>query len=271
MHPILWRVKTIAEKIPGAFRVYKFVTSRTGEGKIYQITQGPLAGARWKRYNHLPYWYHKGLYEPQLSEYIQAHLKEGETFWDIGAHAGYHALTAARAVGARGRVIAVEPDPDICAIFREQLVLNAIDHCTVIQGAVADREGTVTLRRWAVDSRGSSLEEAGATDGEAIRVPSMTLDGMAKQYPHPQMLKMDIEGAEVLALPGGGELFSGADRPRHLIVGVHGAPAKAFTETFLRDHAYRVITPPTSEVLATLIAVADTDGPHAESADVGQR
>ena len=257
MHPILWRAKAVAEKIPGAFRVYKFVTSRTGEGRVYQITQGPLAGARWKRYNRLPFWYHKGLYEPELSEYIRANLKEGETFWDIGAHAGYHALTAARTVGPRGRVIAVEPDSDTCAIFREQLALNGIGHCTVIQGAVSDREGTVTLRRLAVDSRRSSLEEAGATEGETVRVPSMTLDGMATHHPRPRMLKMDIEGAEVLALPGGEGLFRGADRPRHLIVGVHGAPAKAFTETFLRDHAYRVITPPTSDVLATLIAVAE--------------
>lgn len=257
MHPVLRRMKSMAEKIPGAFRVYKFVTSRTGEGRIYEITQGPLAGARWKRYNHLPYWYHKGLYEPDLSEYIHAHLKEGETFWDIGAHAGYHALTAARMVGARGRVIAVEPDPDICAIFREQLALNGIEHCTVLQGAVADREGTVTLRRWAVDSRGSALEAVGTIEGEAIQVPSMTLDGMLTRYPRPQMLKMDIEGAEVFALPHGEVLFSGADRPRHLIIGVHGAAAKTFTETFLRDHAYRVVTPPTSEDLATLIAVAD--------------
>ena len=255
--PVLWRMKSVAERLPGAFQVYKFVTSRTGEGKIYQIGAGPMAGVRWKRYNCLPYWYHTGQYEPEISAHIGAHLKAGETFWDIGAHAGYHAIMAARTVGAHGRVIAVEPDPDTCAILREQLALNGIGNCTLIQGAAADRSGTVTLRRLSVDTRRSSLQEIGASDGEALQVPSVTLDELASRYPCPQMLKMDIEGAEVLALPGGQRLFRGDDRPRHLIIGVHGAAAKTFTEAFLREHAYRVTSPPTANVMATMTAVAE--------------
>jgi FkbM family methyltransferase len=256
MHPIVWRMKAVAEKIPGAFRVYKFVTSRAGEGQVYQITEGPLAGARWKRYNSLPYWYHRGLYEPGISGYILQHLGEGEVFWDVGAHAGYHALVAARTAGPHGQVVAIEPDPAICAIFREQLALNGITHCTVVQGAVSDNEGTVTLRRNALDSRTSALQSVGGRTGEAILVPSMTLDGMLARYPRPQMIKMDIEGAEVLALPAGQALFSGAGRPRHVLIGVHGAEAKELTETFLIEHGYRVVTPPTSDVVTTLIAVA---------------
>ena len=253
----LWRLKSVAEKLPGAFRVYKFVTSRAGEGKVYEIDRGPMAGVRWKRYNSLPYWYHTGQYEPQLSVHIADHLGEGETFWDIGAHAGYHTIMAARTVGARGRVIAVEPDPESCAILSEQLALNSIGNCTVIQGAVADRGGPLTLRRLRVDTRRSALQAVGRSDGEAIQVPGMTLDELATRYPRPQMLKMDIEGAEVLALPGGERMFRGADRPRHLIIGVHGAAAKRFTEAFLGEHAYRVTSARTSNALATLTAVAE--------------
>ena len=250
-------MKSMAEKVPGAFRVYKFVTSRTGEGKIYEIDRGPMAGVRWKRYNSLPYWYHTGQYEPHVSSHIGAHLSEGDAFWDIGAHAGYHTLMAARTVGPRGRVIAVEPDPDTCVIFREQLALNGIENCTLVQGAVSDRSGTLTLRRLAIDTRRSALQEVGAGDGEAVQVQGTTLDEMASRYPLPHMLKMDIEGAEVLALPGGEGLFSGDARPRHLIIGVHGAAAKRFTETWLRAHGYRVTSPPTLDVMATLTAIAE--------------
>jgi FkbM family methyltransferase len=250
-------MKSVAEKLPGAFRVYKFVTSRAGEGKVYQIAHGPMAGVRWRRYNSLPYWYHTGQYEPEISAHIKAHLKKGETFWDLGAHAGYHSVMAARTVGPRGHVVAVEPDPDTCAIFREQIALNDIGNCTLIQCALADKGGTVTLRRLRLDTRRSALQEVGADEGEAIRVPAMTLDKLAARQPRPHMLKMDIEGAEVLALPGGETLFRGDHRPRHLIIGVHGADAKRFTEEFLREHAYRVTTPPTSNVQATLMAVAE--------------
>jgi hypothetical protein len=87
---LFWTIKAFVEKMPGAFAVYKFITSRTGEGKVYEIKNGPMQGLHWKRYNLLPYWYHLGLYEPQLSEYIARNLPVGGTFWDIGANAGYH-------------------------------------------------------------------------------------------------------------------------------------------------------------------------------------
>ncbi|MBK8027260.1 MAG: FkbM family methyltransferase [Chloroflexi bacterium] len=200
---LFWTLKSHVEKIPGAFRLYKFVTSRTGEGKIYTVASGPMQGLRWKRYNRLPYWYHAGLYEPQLTNYIQKHLPPGGVFWDIGAHAGYHAICAARVVGEQGRVIAVEADPDIAAIMREQIALNALQNVTVLPQAVADKVGTITFMRSGLDSRTSSIAGLGGERGQgtAIDVPTITLDVLLEQYPPPDMLKMDIEGARDLRTP----------------------------------------------------------------------
>jgi len=251
-----WKLKSFVEKVPGAFRVYKLITSQTGEGKLYTIKRGPMAGVRWRRYNRLPYWYHLGLYEPQQSNYIQTHLREGETFWDIGAHAGYHAICAARVVGPRGRVIAVEPTPAIARIMREQIALNHLRNITVLEQAVSESEGEVTFMQSPRDSRSSAIAGLGI-DGEAIQVPCTTLDHLLEHYPAPAMLKMDIEGAEIFALPGGRRLFSGSKRPKHLLIGVHGDEARRYTEDFFARHDYQLVNVPGFDDDVTLVGVRE--------------
>jgi FkbM family methyltransferase len=157
---------------------------------------------------------------------------------------------------SKGQVLAVEPDAQICEIFREQLKLNHIDNCTVIQAAVADHEGVVTFVKSARDTRISALQGMSPIDGKSMDVPAMTLDGLAQIYPPPNMLKIDIEGAEIVALPGGETLFSGDDRPKHILLGVHGNAAKEFCEQFLKKHSYTLIREPGFDDDVTLVAVS---------------
>lgn len=238
------QVKAGAESVPGAHKAYKWATTRTGEGKVYEITRGPMAGMRWRRRNNLPFWYHLGIYEPETSRFLAASLRPGDTFWDLGANAGYHTLMAARAVGPTGHVIAVEPDPRTCEILREQLELNGLAaNCTIVQAAVSDRSGQTILIQRASDPRGNALQQIDnpAIDnkiGSSVEVPSVTLDELGTRYPRPRLIKMDIEGAEVLALPGGRSLLSGPDRPERLLVAVHGDAARDFCRDFLRENGY---------------------------------
>lgn len=239
------QVKAGVEQIPGAHKAYKWVTTRTGEGKVYDITRGPMAGMRWRRRNCLPFWYHLGIYEPETSRFLAAHLRPGDTFWDLGANAGYHTLMAAHAVGPTGRVIAVEPDPATCGIMREQLQLNGIGHCTIVQAAVSDQPGRTLLVRRASDPRGNALQQIDnpAIDnkvGDLVEVPSLTMDELAALHPAPRLIKMDIEGAEVLALPGGRNLLTRPDRPERLLVAVHGDDARDFCREFLQSLGYRL-------------------------------
>jgi FkbM family methyltransferase len=254
---LFWRVKAVGERIPGAFHIYKFLTSRTGEGMVYEIAEGPLKGLKWKRYNALPYWYHRGMYEPQITAYIQSHLPSGAVFWDIGAHAGYHAITAARAVGPAGKVLAVEPDPAICQILEEQLSLNGITNCIVLQTAVADKDGATQLFVSRTDSRTSAIAEVGG-HGEPLSVPVTTLDKLCGQYPPPMMMKMDIEGAELFALPGAEDLFSSPDAPQHVLLGVHGPEAEQFSTGWLLAHGYELINSAGFDPHVTLVAVKAT-------------
>jgi FkbM family methyltransferase len=257
------QVKAGVEHIPGAHRAYKWVTTRTGEGKVYEIVRGPMAGMRWRRRNCLPFWYHLGIYEPETSRFLAAHLRPGDTFWDLGANAGYHTLMGARAVGPTGRVISVEPDPGTCKILREQLEINGITNCTVVQAAVSNRPGRTVLIRRASDPRGNALQQIDNPaidnkEGDAVEVPCVTMDELSSLYPAPRLIKMDIEGAEVLALPGGRSFLSGVlsgkERPERLLVAVHGDEARDFCRDFLSGLGYSLETAPALDA-HSLVAV----------------
>lgn len=253
------QIKAGVEQIPGAHKAYKWVTTRTGEGKVYDIVRGPMAGMRWRRRNCLPFWYHLGIYEPETSRFLATHLRPGDTFWDLGANAGYHTLMAARAVGPAGRVVAVEPDPGTCEILREQLQLNGMENCTIVQAAIADRTDRALLVRRASDPRGNALREIDNPaidnkEGDVVEVPSLTMDELAARHPAPRLIKMDIEGAEVLALPGGRKLLTGPGRPARLLVAVHGDEARDFCQRFLRESGYD-LEPPSELDSHSVVAV----------------
>jgi FkbM family methyltransferase len=232
-----WRLKAAVEQIPGAHRLYKMATSLSGEGRIYEINGGPLHGARWKRFNQLPYWYHRGIYEPEVSARLVNELHEGDVFWDLGAHAGYHALVAARIVGPNGHVLVVEPEPVHTAILREEMALNAVSHYTLVEAAVSNREGDATFRRDTKDSRVSALAEVW-TEGDSITVRTVTLGTLSRHTTAPAVLKMDIEGAEGAVLAESADFFAGTHRPRLILLATHGRDTHDCCFSALRDYGY---------------------------------
>ncbi len=234
----------IVLKVPGARTALKWVTSRWGEGRVYAIRSGPMKGLRWRRENRFPYWYHTGRYEPEISALIAVKLRPGDVYWDLGAHAGYHTLQGARAVGPSGRVLAVEPDPSVCRSLREQLATNGLTNVTVVEAAVSDEAGSTRLVvRAADDTRGSALDSVHNpairnSRGLKLEVSSTTLDALAARFPSPHLLKMDIEGSEAAALRAGGQLWEGSRRPWRILLSYHGDESRAFCQRFLLARGY---------------------------------
>lgn len=231
---LLWEAKSRAARLPGLYPAFRWATKQLGDQRVYRIHWGPMKGFRWRRHNNVSYWYHRGLYEPHVSALLQAHLRPGDNYWDVGAKAGYHALLAARIAGPAGKVVAFEPDPLACDIIEDELALNDL-RCIVEQAAVTDHVGRVTLRRHP-NCLMSTLDGI-IQEGETLEVEATTLDEMVARHGVPHLIKMDIEGAEKYALPGGEALFSLPDRPR-LLLSVHGDEVAAFCRQFLHDHGY---------------------------------
>ena len=146
-----------------------------------------------------------GHYEAQETLLLPALLSKGATCVDVGAHWGYFSLIAAARVGASGRVIAVEADPRVFATLQRTLSLNPGLAVEAVQVAAAAEPGTLVLNGY--DERGDNWgisSVATSQGGAAFEVQAERLDDLLDRSGVGEvgLLKMDIEGAEVLALRG---------------------------------------------------------------------
>lgn len=126
-------------------------------------------------------------------------LPRGGVFVDIGANCGLFTLFAARAVGSRGRVMAIEPSPEMARRVRFNVETNGMDNVTVVQAAVGAHAGRATL--FGGDHHGlASLCDA--VGGAATTVPMAPLITLVAQAGLDRIdaLKIDIEGYEDRAL-----------------------------------------------------------------------
>ena len=139
-----------------------------------------------------------GSYEFDKQALFEATVRPGTVVFDLGGHVGYYTLMASELVGPSGRVVTFEPVPRNLAYLREHLRMNRVENVTVIEAAVSDVEGTVPF-----DSGPSSTMGRLTSDGE-LQVRTVALDLLISrgELPAPDCLKIDIEGAEFLALLG---------------------------------------------------------------------
>ena len=148
-----------------------------------------------------------GTYEPELQAALGEFLHAGMVIYDVGANIGYITLMLARHTGPDGHVFAFEALPANVDRIRENLALNRQSNVSVVPAAVADKGGQVRFYVHASVGMGKAAGSAGRRDEQyqaEIDVPGLSLDEFVYQQgnPAPQVVKMDIEGGEVLALPG---------------------------------------------------------------------
>jgi FkbM family methyltransferase len=165
-----------------------------------------------------------GQYGPQETALLNAVLRPGATFVDVGANWGYFTLLAAHLVGTTGSVVAMEPDPRLFTILRANVEANRLRQVSPLPVAAADRAGTLELAghdpeagNWGL----SSLMENGG-GGERFAVDSRTVDAVLDEEgtERVELLKMDIEGAEEMALRGMEAGLAGG-RYRRVLVELH--------------------------------------------------
>jgi FkbM family methyltransferase len=160
------------------------------------------------------YW--TGVYEPHLQRAIRQLLQPGQTFWDVGAHIGFFAVIASRAVGASGQVHCFEPMDDNRERLGRTVALNGLANVTISDLAVSGESGHATLyphehsQMWALGGH----QVQNGQEGVPVRVCS--LDDLAAMFGDPHVVKVDVEGAELEVLRGGTRLLRRA-RPVMLV------------------------------------------------------
>jgi FkbM family methyltransferase len=143
-----------------------------------------------------------GSYEPYETGLLLALVEPGAVVLDIGANIGFHTVQFARAVGPAGHVYAFEPDPDNLHVLRHNIRRNQLTNVTVLPKAVAAAGGALRLYRSA-ENRGDHRVYDSGDAREVIEVPSVAIDDeLAHVTGQVSLVKMDIQGAEPLALRG---------------------------------------------------------------------
>lgn len=154
-------------------------------------------------------------YEANTQQALRYLLQPGDVAFDVGANVGLVSVVMSRLVGWCGRIYAFEANPRCVSLLRKTLRLNRIRNCTVIFGAVCDQsEHAVRLyldNRPRMHGVASSLVPCWwQTDGwdERYRpcellVPPIKLDEFCGLYGlAPNLVKIDVEGAELAVLTG---------------------------------------------------------------------
>jgi FkbM family methyltransferase len=144
-------------------------------------------------------------YEPEVSACIRQLLHPGMVFCDVGANLGVFTLLAARQVGLRGRVFAFEPVPANFAALRRNVEANHFDNVTCIPKAVAQNNGISKLFLSQYCGSHSLVGKPAASTGESLDVEVVRLDSVPG-IEQIDLLKIDVEGAELEVLEGLGRL-----------------------------------------------------------------
>ena len=132
--------------------------------------------------------------------------KKEWTVVDIGAAFGIYALRASKMVGKNGLVIAIEPDPINFKFLKHHIKLNRVSNIVPVNSAVGDRVGTVKLYQREALSHSINRPYFGC---KYIMVKMLTFDYLMRSLniDHIDLLKVDVEGAELEVLKGIKETF----------------------------------------------------------------
>jgi FkbM family methyltransferase len=147
--------------------------------------------------------YYQGVSEPETAGFVSRFLKPGMIFFDLGAHIGEYTLIASDRVNHRGQVHSFESNPDVNSILVQNVHLNRCDNVFLNAVALTDRQGDVEFNLEAEPSVSSLHYSSNLSPNRLIKVACTTLDHYWREHNEgPDLVKIDIEGAELLALRG---------------------------------------------------------------------
>lgn len=168
-----------------------------------------------------------GFYESEVLEALRPHLaRSGAVYWDVGTNFGLHAITAKR-IAPHCTVVAFEPEPGLATRLAAHALLNEVA-IEILPVALGDTDGRGTLFVHATNPGASTLRPWSGTSYEhCVDVPVRCAHSLVEsgQAPMPTVVKLDVEGAEELALTGFGDLLARRELRAIVVEDVAGWPA----------------------------------------------
>jgi FkbM family methyltransferase len=189
----------------------RFSADQNGRIAVRTLS-GPAKGLRFRLdlLGNYEMGYFLGNYERNIVDRLSTFVQPGWVIWDVGVYVGYYTCLLARLVGAVGKVVAVEADPRNLARTQQHIAMNGFTNVSCICAAIGVPHTEMDL----FVGEGSNSHLSGTWIGAtrenyaakemrdtAIKVTcksldQLLLDGLA---PRPDLIKLDIDGAELWA------------------------------------------------------------------------
>ncbi len=202
---------------------------------VMPILQGSLKGKKWVvgAGSH-GYWL--GSYEIHKRIAFEREINPGMVIYDIGANVGFYSLLGANLAGSSGKVVAFEPFHRNVEYIQRHIELNKFHNIDVLEVAVSNKSGKGFFEAGGSIATGH-LSEQGSIEVRTITLDEYILEGTA---PKPDVIKVDVEGAEHEVFKGAQELIQ---KWRPLIfLDTHGREAHEGTVNLLSRYGYQFET-----------------------------
>lgn len=164
-------------------------------------------------YRHRGYWFHGRRRECETMQFFEQILRPGDVVVEVGGHIGYITMWFAELVGTAGRVVVFEPGRNNLPYLRQNVAELA--NVEVVESAVCNQDGIATFYEEELTGQNNSLlgdyerfarNRESAHSSQQYRpceVTTVRLDSsLNARSIVPTLIKIDIEGAEYLALEG---------------------------------------------------------------------
>ena len=144
--------------------------------------------------------------ETSLQNFLKKKLTAGDIAFDIGSNIGYTSILASKLVGEKGRVYSIEPINDNFLILKKNIQLNKCKNIIAIKKAISNEEGEV---EFLIPENGEELSMSSmvwnkkSTNVRKQLAKAITIDNDTELGSlSPKTIKIDVEGAEGLAIEG---------------------------------------------------------------------
>lgn len=181
-------------------------------------------------------------YEQAVVEALGQTVRSGWTAYDVGANFGFYSVLLGRKVGPKGRLYAFEANPVCIEYLKSNLALNQLANCEIFPCALLDNREDI---RFTINYSNSAI---GLTQrsfyydskvGHEVKVQGYQLDELVESFNlrKPDLIKIDIEGAEAFAITG--MLRTLKKYHPVILLEIHGRSAAEQTLPLLDQIGYR--------------------------------
>jgi len=238
-----WKLRLVIKGIPVVAPFQRWLVARfMAHGTfMHMVNDGPAKGLRYPVCLPQDKAIWAGIYEPAFARALAESVRPGDVCCDIGSYRGFFSGVLALA-GAR-RVYAFDPLAENCLQIRSVIAANPELPIELFEIAVGDRAGHVDFQVMPEASMGklaSSPFQAEEHGIALMRVEMRSLDELVQsgRVEIPNIIKIDVEGAEMFVLEGAGRLLAAA-HPK-LFIEVHSRQLARRCRDLLKANGYSI-------------------------------